>query len=1221
MLDTVKMHPLLVTASKDKETTTERWKKMEAHDVVVECERFSLDVAERCQHESCYLTSSFRSRSGTTNSTTYAESSNQFSSIKSTSIASLAYDAKDFFSPSNKLYPKTPPVQDSNVLTSMVHLQNVGQSIITNMGRLSQEGTSPPEAAIEATPDTTPIKDIRCSRNQVPSSVTAVRALSNLNAKNWSIGSTTSTPSHSQPSSPMRKDISPFSFPAELRSSAFGIPKKEPYSMKKIQRLVQDRAHATEGDASGSRPLTPTVHPTSPLRIIQANECSNLLSSMQRIESPVSKEDEEVLEIVRLGEIDGNFDLRQCDSVLQEGDGGRGTEVDLEECEQEHGSPCTAGGLHMPNSRSMNDFAKRVRRLRYHSQCATEPEVAEISTGSSPGNCMPFLSNTVRRANSCPEMKKEIKKSPLVPKKDNTNKTLVEADEELIKDGDCKHTQKELSTIETQTENFWPMPYEHLFLGIFPSLDNSDIKPSPAPSPAPSNVQDKFQTVSPYEILDKYIDIAVHVNERDPIKNLRDQLYLLQQQLLFEKHRRERDQVQLQQKDIDNLKDQLENLKLELHHKLRHGLESIHMWENKCLSLLQECKQLHQQNENLKKDFEDAKLKYAYLDKQWQQSNSALLDAEGEVKIAKEQAWAGENIRAELENMSKQLLLSGEIQHRYQEKLSQLPMLQRYEKEFLRTTDTYVSEIKNLQQLLEGKTSLLEASKARTLELEQLLSRSDESTARQKRLLSEVAEEYEEKLKALESKYQTQLTISRFNDERILELWQRIELLTRHPVHSPDTSSCHEVHATMTDKTSIATGLSPHSSPLSASLASSEGSIAFGHSDMKNLQNLVDQKEPLSPSCKISEELEANILVDSIPTNCIQLAKEQIIKYSDPKYNINDLKTGDCETMLLNQTIYYLNKSKSKWISVGLYYPFEFASVVKIFGRSKQYVIFKKEEWIQFHEQRENINKYFQTFDTMWKPRQIGSKTLTFEMIEEKKILKIENMSGNEVYLGWESVSEVWSLESVLRYRLSYSSGSNFKYFYEDVIRAVAEMSGDVKINIYNIINRLSEKSDDVCCMLEVLLFMPDYLMYNLKDVFKNKKYSLLKKMWMLYAQEHWTKSYDLKSAVERLYEELGALEFDADHEAIYGMERYYTVQQCEELRDKYKIGRKVCRKFLQGKTCFQCLVKRISEIGLRHFLDTVNKYIKDCSDSSSSDEEVFKAVEQNGEETTEKEE
>ncbi|KAF5282665.1 hypothetical protein FQA39_LY17525 [Lamprigera yunnana] len=206
-------------------------------------------------------------------------------------------------------------------------------------------------------------------------------------------------------------------------------------------------------------------------------------------------------------------------------------------------------------------------------------------------------------------------------------------------------------------------------------------------------------------------------------------------------------------------------------------------------------------------------------------------------------------------------------------------------------------------------------------------------------------------------------------------------------------------------------------------------------------------------------------------------------------------------------------------------------------------------------EKSNDVCCMLETFDTMWKPRQIGSKTLTFEMIEEKKILKIEDMSGNEVYLGWESVSEIWSLESVLRYRLIYSSGSNFKYFYEDVIRAVAEMSGDVKINIYNITNRLSEKSNDVCCMLEVLLFMPERALFNVQlerriqeQGQKRVKKHLLKKMWILYAQEHWTKSYDLKSAVERLYEELGALEFDADHEAIYGMERYYTVQQCEEL-------------------------------------------------------------------------
>ncbi|KAF5286467.1 hypothetical protein FQA39_LY16295 [Lamprigera yunnana] len=60
--------------------------------------------------------------------------------------------------------------------------------------------------------------------------------------------------------------------------------------------------------------------------------------------------------------------------------------------------------------------------------------------------------------------------------------------------------------------------------------------------------------------------------------------------------------------------------------------------------------------------------------------------------------------------------------------------------------------------------------------------------------------------------------------------------------------------------------------------------------------------------------------------------------------------------------------------------------------------------------------------------------------------------------------------------------------------------------------------------------------------------------MWVLYAEQHWSKTIDLKSAVESLYEKLGALEFDKDHEVIYGMEKCYTVEQCKQLSGKYKI-------------------------------------------------------------------
>lgn len=43
-----------------------------------------------------------------------------------------------------------------------LNMQGAGQSLLASSTHQSQEGTSPPEAAIEATPETTPIKVHKC---------------------------------------------------------------------------------------------------------------------------------------------------------------------------------------------------------------------------------------------------------------------------------------------------------------------------------------------------------------------------------------------------------------------------------------------------------------------------------------------------------------------------------------------------------------------------------------------------------------------------------------------------------------------------------------------------------------------------------------------------------------------------------------------------------------------------------------------------------------------------------------------------------------------------------------------------------------------------------------------------------------------------------------------------------------------------------------------------
>jgi hypothetical protein len=46
MLETVKMHPMLVTATKESELSPSRWRNKEYHEIIAECAQVSLDVLE-----------------------------------------------------------------------------------------------------------------------------------------------------------------------------------------------------------------------------------------------------------------------------------------------------------------------------------------------------------------------------------------------------------------------------------------------------------------------------------------------------------------------------------------------------------------------------------------------------------------------------------------------------------------------------------------------------------------------------------------------------------------------------------------------------------------------------------------------------------------------------------------------------------------------------------------------------------------------------------------------------------------------------------------------------------------------------------------------------------------------------------------------------------------------------------------------------------------------
>ncbi|RZC40323.1 hamartin, partial [Asbolus verrucosus] len=667
--------------------------------------------------------------------------------------------------------------------------------------------------------------------------------------------------SPSQPQSPVRKEKSPFNFPMEAIASSSG-PKDD------IQLLPLP----IEKSPVASTKLK-SLSPTSPQKI----KLDDFKKSPVRSSGP-SLELEEFL--TEKKSETSQPALKQSDSVLHE--------TASENMEDDRSSPCAAGGLHMPNSRSMKDFAKRVQRLRHHSQCTAESDHHETLSGSSPE----MDSGKVRRANSCPEMKK----SPVSSIKDNVSRTLDETDEEPNMeraesamsngvDAMSDASSQKLATIETQTDNFWPMPYEHLFLGIFPTL-GTDVKSSPGPIlSSMGGSQERYSQPSIYEVLDKYVETAILDNDKDNIKGLKNQLKLVHQQLLFERHRREihafknrrfladakntqvleehnsalRDQVQLQQTDIDSLRQQLEQIQREKELENKSLASTISNLEDKCKTLECQNKSLRDGEKNMQEELENYKNKCLSMTTEKQKVETMLVDALAEVKFAKEQALEGDKGRAELENVNKQLLLIGELQLKYKERLDQLASLRRSDQEIELLKESYNNEIKALHQRYREKTTKLDACVSKILELEQVIRQHEETISAQKRTLNNINEETEEKLKALENKYQTQLTISRSFEEKILEMYRQLEMSTRKPIRSPDTSSCQEVQVP-SDKVSGAAALSQRSSPLSCSLTSSDGSLALVQPDVrdvKGLQALVDEESPVDPKADVLKDFES----------------------------------------------------------------------------------------------------------------------------------------------------------------------------------------------------------------------------------------------------------------------------------------------------------------------------------------------------------------------------
>lgn len=177
---------------------------------------------------------------------------------------------------------------------------------------------------------------------------------------------------------------------------------------------------------------------------------------------------------------------------------------------------------------------------------------------------------------------------------------------------------------------------------------------------------------------------------------------------------------------------------------------------------------------------------------------------------------------------------------------------------------------------------------------------------------------------------------------------------------------------------------------------------------------------------------------------------------------------------LVGQTIYFLNKSCSKWICIGLHPQRNFEAVVRIVGIKKQSICFDVNAWAYFLSQCELFRKTAEESSSRFLPPpryEKGFKISTECFDGKSRIFKMEK-EGDYLYLALEGVMEVMRLSSVVDYRLEFLRDLNYSKYYNDIVDYLSRGEEEVPTAIEKALN--GEMTEQACITNELSLYWID---------------------------------------------------------------------------------------------------------------------------------------------------
>ncbi|XP_073169933.1 hamartin isoform X2 [Lepidochelys kempii] len=722
MMEHVRIHPELVTGSKDHELDPRRWKRLETHDVVIECAKISLDAKEASYEDRYYSVSQpvsicLQPRQTDPNASPYIDTHSSYGTSTSTPYST----------------PRLTLLQMQGQLPPILSPQS---------SRLSTEPQqvtiwSPSAVCGMTTPPTSP--GIVSSESSQTSSQPYSKYFSTPGGKGTPLG----TPATSPPPPCISDDFVHVSLPPAAATPLKKEDKPDPgrpslsrqqnviNSEKALDAISKEISEITTADAE---PVVPRGGFDSPFY----RTSESLPASQRKPHSVVSSVQGHSLNSEPLASsLDKSGPEGARDTPKQ-----AFTPIDRP-CGASHEGPAgiRVGQSSMETSILTPSPCKVSAQRKMGFGSGQHPSYEHLFEVALPKTAYLFVSKKTE------ELRKKVKGNQ---EEDCTSSTSpMEVLDRLIQQGADAHT-KELNKL--------PLPSK--------SADWTHFGGSP-----PS----------------------------DEIHTLRNQLLLLHNQLLYERFKRQqhalrnrrllrkvikataleehnaamKDQLKLQEKDIQSLKLSLQKEQARYHQFQEEHDNIVAQLHSQIRQLQHDREEFYNQSQELQTKLKDCRNMIADLRVELKKANNKVCHTELLLSQVSQKLSNSESVQQQMEFLNRQLLVLGEVNELYLEQLQHKHADTTKEVEMMQAA--FRKELEKAKFCVQQQSQRLDASQKRIVELESQLSKKDHLLLEQKKYLEDVKIQARGQLQAVESRYKAQKRITQAFELEILDLYGRWE--------------------------------------------------------------------------------------------------------------------------------------------------------------------------------------------------------------------------------------------------------------------------------------------------------------------------------------------------------------------------------------------------------------------------------------------------------------